>query len=143
MRVIGPGVHLQLGQLLAGEAVARQHPLHGLADHFLRPALEHFAEAPGPDPARVAAVAPVGLLRQLVAGDADLLGVDDDDEVAGVDVRRVLRLALAAQRVGDLRRQPTQGLALGVDDVPVALAVGWRGNKGLHRAKTARTYLRG
>ena len=53
----------------------------------------------------------------------DLLGVDDDDEVAGVAVRRVLGLALAAQRVGDLGREAAERLALGIDDVPVALAV--------------------
>ena len=125
VRVVRAGVDLELGQLLAGEPVARQHPLDGLADHFLGAAVEHLGQRPRLDPARVAAVAPVGLLRELVAGDADLLGVDDDDEVAGVDVRRVLRLALAAQGVGDLGRQTAQGLALGVDDVPVSLAV-WR-----------------
>src|SRR5262245_4798294 len=123
VRVLRPGVHLQLGQLLAGEAVAREHPLDRLADHFLGLALEHLGQRPRLDPARVTAVAPVGLLGQLVAGDADLLRVDDDDEVAGVDVRRVLGLTLAAQRIGDLGRQPAQGLALGVDDVPVSLAV--------------------
>ena len=51
--------------------------------------------------ARVAGVAVVDLVVELLAGHADPLAVDDDDEVAGVDVRRVLRLALAAQRVGD------------------------------------------
>jgi hypothetical protein len=50
-------------------------------------------------------VAVVHLVVELVARDRDLLGVHDDDEVAGVDVRRVLRLALAAQRVGDLRSE--------------------------------------
>src|SRR4029077_9267964 len=99
--VVGAGVDLELGQLLAGEAVARQHPLHRLADDLLRPALEHLAQGAGLDPARVAAVAPIGLLRQLVAGDVDLLRVDDDDEVAGVYVGRVLGLALAPQRVSD------------------------------------------
>src|SRR5215203_4000191 len=143
MRVVRPGVHLQLGQLLAGEAVARQHPLDGLADDFLRLALEHLSQGAGLDPAGVAAVAVVGLLRELVAGDADFLRVDDDDEVTGVDVGRVLRLALAAQRVGNLRCKTTEGLPLGIDDVPVALAFGWSGYKGLHRAKTARTHRRG
>ena len=62
----------------------------------------------------------VHLLVELVPGDVDLLGVDDDDEVAGVDVRGVLGLALAAQRVGDLRRKTPEGLPLGVDEVPAA-----------------------
>src|SRR4030095_14795398 len=66
-------------------------------------------------------MAVVELVVKLVAGDRDLLRVDDDDEVAGVDVRRVLRLRLAAQRVCDLGRQATKGHALGVNDVPAAL----------------------
>ena len=121
--VVGPGVDLELGQLLAGQAVARQHPLHGLADDLLGPALEHVAERPRADPARVAAVAPVALGLALVAGHVDLGGVDDDDEVADVDVRGVGGLGLPAQDVGDLGRQPAQGLAVGVNQVPVALAV--------------------
>ena len=88
-------------------------------------------------PPGIAAVAPVELVGALVAGDRDLLGVDDDDEVAGVAVRRVLGLALAAQGVGDLGRQPAEGLALGVDDVPVALAVGrvWQHRSSSHESR--------
>jgi hypothetical protein len=55
-------------------------------------------------------VAVVELGGALVASDSNLLGVDDDDEIAGVDVRRVGRFALAAQGVGDLRREPTECL---------------------------------
>ena len=73
--------------------------------------------------ARVAGVAVVALLLALVAGHRDLLGVDDDHEVADVAVRRVLGLALAAQRVGDLGGQAAERLAARVDDEPVALAV--------------------
>src|SRR5207237_9087678 len=75
---------------------------------------------PAPQAARIAGMTVIELVVELVAGDGDLLGVDDHDEVAGVDVRRVLRLRLAAQRVGDLGRQATEGLALGVNDVPAA-----------------------
>ena len=74
---------------------------------------------PAAQAARVARVPVVHLVVELLAGDRDLLGVDDDDEVAGVDVRRVLRLVLAAQRVGDARRETPEGLALGVDEVPL------------------------
>ena len=72
-------------------------------------------------PPWIAGVAVVDLLLQLVAGDADALAVDDHDEVAGVDVRRVRRLELAAQRVGDARRETAERLAVGVDHVPAAL----------------------
>src|SRR6202012_2730558 len=101
----------------------------------LGPAVQHLLEAPRLDPTRVTAVAPVGLLGELVAGDPDFLRVDDDDEVAGVDVRRVGRLPLAAQRIGDLRGKAAEGLPLGVDDVPVSLAVLGCGYEGLHGEK--------
>src|SRR5689334_13673031 len=119
--MIGPGVDLELVQLLPREAVAREHALHRLADHLGRPALELVAQRPTAQAAWIARVAVVELVVQLVPGDRDFLGVDDDDEVAGVDVRRVLRLGLAPQRVGDLGRQTAEGFALGVNDVPAAL----------------------
>jgi hypothetical protein len=77
-------------------------------------------------------VAVVHLLLALLARDGDLLRVDHDDEVARVDVRRVGRLALAAQRVGDLGGEAPEGLPLGVDEQPVALSVVGVGDVGLH-----------
>jgi hypothetical protein len=74
----------------------------------------------------------------LLAGDPDLLRVDDDHEVAGVDVRGVGGLALAAQRVGDARRQPPEGLPLGVHDVPVALDLARLCGIGRHRVEKER-----
>src|SRR5262249_29547840 len=71
--------------------------------------------------ARVVRVRGVGLRLPLLAGEAHLLGVDDDDEVAGVDVRRVVRAVLAAQDGGDLHRQPTDHPVGGVDEVPLPL----------------------
>jgi hypothetical protein len=62
----------------------------------------------------------------------DLLRVDDDDEVTGVDVRRVDRLALAAERVGDTRRETTERLALGVHEEPFALDLTRLGGIRLH-----------
>ena len=52
--------------------------------------------------ARVAGVAVGHLGGLLVAGEGDLVGVHDDDEVTGVDVRGEDRLVLAAQEVGGL-----------------------------------------
>ena len=74
----------------------------------------------------------VELLVELLAGDRDLLGVDDDHEVAGVHVRRVLRLALAAQRVRDARGETPERLAFGVDEIPALLDLAGLGIPGLH-----------
>ena len=56
----------------------------------------------------------------LALGEHDLVGVDDDDVVAGVDVRREDRLVLAAEDAGDLGGETAEDHALGVDDVPLA-----------------------
>src|SRR5215468_4349590 len=129
------GIDLQLRDLLARESVLREHPLHGDAQHLGRPALELLAERPAAQAARIARVAVVALLVELVAGDLDLLRVHDDHEVAGVDVRCELRLALAAERVGDLRREPAERLALGVDEIPLARDFSRLGAVGLHRKR--------
>src|SRR5690606_13385768 len=68
-----------------------------------------------------------------VAGDVDLLGVDHDDVIAGVDVRGVDGLVLAAEATRDLGAQAAEGLAGGIDHVPVALAGLVLGGEGLHR----------
>src|SRR5919197_2748967 len=119
VRMLRPRVDLQLCDLLPGQPVPRQHALHRAAQNLLRPALELLAQRAAAEAAGIAGVPVVALLVELVARDPDLLGVDDDDEVAGVDVRRVGGLALAAPRVPDVPRPPPERLALGVDDVPV------------------------
>ena len=69
--------------------------------------------------ARVMRVGRVGLRVPLLAGEPDFFAVDHDDEVAGIDVRRVIRAVLAAQDDRDLHRQPADDLVGGVDQVPL------------------------
>src|SRR5438132_9490475 len=113
-------VDLELGDLLPGEPVLRKHALYGGPEHLRRTPAELLAERAAAEAAGIARMAVVPLLVELVARDVDLLCVDDDDEVTGVHVRRVLRLALAAQRVGDTRRQTPERLPIGVDEVSLA-----------------------
>ena len=63
----------------------------------------------------------VDLVQLLRAGHANLVRVDDDHEVAGVHVRRVLRLVLALQKGSGLGGNTAEDLILSVDDVPFAL----------------------
>ena len=72
-------------------------PLTALRSTSVGCRVELLAQRALLEAAGIAGVPVVHLVVELVARDRDLLGVDDDDEVAGVDVRRVLRLALAAQ----------------------------------------------
>ena len=109
VRVLRARVDLELAHLRGGEPVLREHALDRLADHLGRAPLELLAQRPLLEAARVAGVPAVHLLVELLARDADLLRVDDDHEVARVDVRRVLRLALPAERVGDLASRDGPG----------------------------------
>jgi hypothetical protein len=73
----------------------------------------------------------INLLVALAAGEHHLLGVDDDDVVAVVDMGREGRLVLAAQAHGDDRRQAADDQALGVDEQPFLLDVGRLGRMGV------------
>ena len=137
--MLGACIDLELGQLRGGELVLREHAFHGLADHLGRAALELLAQRPRLEATGEAGVPVDHLLVELLPGHVDLLRVDDDDEVTRVDVRRVLRLPLAPQCVRDLGREPSEGLALGVDDVPVTLDLTRLGGIGLHHMKGRRS----
>src|SRR5579862_6178523 len=87
VRVFRPGIDLELRREPTAEAVVRQHAGYRRAHESRRMLREHLVGTRPPYPARPARVADVLLLRQLLAGETDLRRVDDDDEVAGVDVR--------------------------------------------------------
>src|SRR5436309_965525 len=133
--MLGAGVDLELRDLLPREPVLREHPLDRDAKDFGRAPVELLAERAALQPARITGVAVVPLLVELVPRDVDLLRVHDDDEVARVGMRRELRLALAAERVGDLGRETAQGLPLGVDEIPLARDLSWLGAVRLHKKR--------
>src|SRR5690554_3298218 len=123
----GTGVHLELLQHLAAEPVLREHAPDRAAHGVLGVAAERLAVGLRLDATGEAGVTPQELALGLVRGEHDLVGVHDDDVVAGVDVRRERGLVLAAQDAGDLGGHAAEHEVLGVDDVPGALDVGWAG----------------
>jgi len=78
-------------------------------------AVEDGALAAPFDAAGIAGMPIEDAIRTLVAGQLDLLGIDHDDVVAAIHVRRVGRLVLAAQAHGDDRSESAQNQAVGVD----------------------------
>ena len=94
MRMLGTSVDLKLGHLGTAEGGLGQHTANGALDDLLRVLLHSLAEALSLEAAVVAAVAIIGLRVGLVTGKLDLIGVDDDNEVAAVAVGRELRLVL-------------------------------------------------
>ena len=120
---VGPGVHLELLEHLAAELVLGEHAPDGLLDDLAGVLVQLLADRRRGETAGVAGVAVHQLVGQLVAGERDLLRVDDDDEVTGVHVRGEGRLVLAAQQVRGLDGELAEDDVGGVDDVPLALDV--------------------
>ena len=65
--------------------------------------------------ADVTGEAVVLLVIQLVAGDSDLVRIDDDEEIPGIDVGGVDRLVLALQAASEFGRQAAKRLVGCVD----------------------------
>ena len=83
--------------------------------------------------AHVAGETHEAFLLFLFAGDTDLLGVDDHDEVTSIDMRRENCFLFAAQKSRRLDRHVAQHLILGIDQPPLAVDFVGFGGKRLHR----------
>ncbi len=135
VRVLGALEHVQLAIHAPAERILRQHALDRELDRALGVLGHQLLERLALDAADRAGVPVVDLVAQLVAGDADLLGVQHDDVIAGVDVRRVFGLVLAAQTHGDLGGEAAERLAARIHHVPVAPhGLGTRKNCGHTKA---------
>src|SRR5882757_980441 len=133
VRMLGAGIDAQIAQDAAPQRTARYHPLDRLLDDPLGVlAGEDRALAAPLDAAGVAGVPVEDAGCRLVAGQPHLLGVDDDDVVATIHMRRVGRLVLAAQPHRDQRGEPAEHQPVGVDQQPLLVDVGGFGGKGFH-----------
>ena len=63
----------------------------------------------------------VELLLGLLAGQNSLVAVDDDDEIAAVNIGGIIDLLLAAQQNSSLSSDVAQALAGSVEQIPLAL----------------------
>src|SRR5207245_8080102 len=120
----GPGVHLEhLLHFLTRQSGLRQHPPHRLLDHALRMLGEQDLERREPLVPHVARVAEVALLLHLAPRELNLLGVDDDDAVTAIHVRRERGLVLATQDLGHADSLPAERLTGCVDVVHMVMYV--------------------
>src|SRR3546814_1689512 len=121
MRMYATDVDLQLAELCVDQRARRQNALDGLLEHAIGMGLQNLFERGRTDAARILGMPVVNLVLELVAGRLHLLGIDDDDVIARVDVRGVFRLVLAAQAVGNFSGQTAERFVRRVNHVPVAL----------------------
>ena len=97
----------------------RHHTGDSFFDDALRVHLERTPQGHGGQTTRVSGVTVTELTLALVCGNANLVGVDDDDVVTTVNVRCKNRLTLAPQQVSSLNSEAAEHHVGGVDDVPL------------------------
>jgi hypothetical protein len=133
VRMARPLVDPQIAELLARQRPFVEHAFHRLLKHSLGElAVQDELRLAILDAARIAGVVVVDFLVELAAREHDLLGIDDDDVVAAVHVRRVVGPMLAAQPHGDDRGEPADDEPGSVDQHPLFLDLGRLGRIGFH-----------
>ena len=119
--VLGACINFEFAIEGAAETVVRDHATDGAFDEKLRAAFTASAEGLGFMTTDESREAHVGLGDFFFSADGDLGGVEDNDEVAGVNMRSEDGFVFSAKEVGGLDGDAAERLAGGVDDPPVAL----------------------
>ena len=114
-------VQVQAAHAVTAQGVLGQHALNSQLHSVVGAVFHHNASLGLLQVTNPAGYAVVGLLVQLLAGQNSLVGVDDDNEIAAVNVGSEIDLVLAAQQVSSNNSGAAQGLASCIDDVPLAL----------------------
>src|SRR5438132_10402845 len=86
MRMLGSAIHVQAPDELVAETVVRKHAPHRATHDLFRTTLQQTLQRLDTKPSGIPRVPRVRLLAELVAGDADLRRVHDDDRVAHVQM---------------------------------------------------------
>lgn len=116
--MFGSGVDFEFGHHLPGEPVAWEHAFDGVFDEELGAA---GAEISHGDVFLIPVVAGVKHVMFLVfffAGDPDFIGIDDNDEVTRIHVRRVDGFMAPAEDIGNFHGEAAEDLVFGIDEDP-------------------------
>ena len=119
--MLGAFIDFKLGHQDPAEPVLGHHAFDGVGDELFR--------LLGPDLGDGAiffAAFPAGIGHEFFveffgAGEANLFGVDHDDEITRIQVGGENRFVLAAQDVRHLDSETAQDRAVGINNVPLAL----------------------
>ena len=119
--MLGALVQVQTGQSVLAQGVLGQHALDGQLNGVVGAGSHHVAGLGLLQTADPAGHTVVLLLLGLLAGQNSLVGVDDDDVIAAVNVGGEVDLVLAAKQVSGGNSGTAQGLTGSVDHIPLAL----------------------
>ena len=137
MRVVGTVVHVHVLDDAASKTVLGEHAFEYMNVEGVHTGLDVLVERflhqslGGSDAltAGVSGVAEVGVIGHFLAGEDNLVGVDDDDIVAALYEGRIGGFVFSAQDLGDFRAKTAEMLTCSVDEYPFFLyALGVGGN---------------
>src|ERR1700723_372234 len=114
MGMIFAAEYMQLLIHATAQRTLRQHAFDGELNRTLRVLLQKLAQGDALQVPDVAGMLVVELVGKFGARDAYLAGVDHDDMIAKVLMRRIIRLVLAFQTMPDFRGQAVSIFACGV-----------------------------
>ena len=121
MGMLGTGIDMQVAVQGVAKTVFRKHATDSVFENALRMGGEDLCRGGLALATGISSVALVDFVSHFLAGEDNLLGIDDDDIVAAVDMRGVARFGLAAQDVGYAGSQTAYGLILGINEHPFLL----------------------
>lgn len=131
MIVLCANVDVNVAEELVAKTVLREHALDSVLDELAGILLEDLASGLVMTATGVTRVRIDNLARELVASEADLVGIDDDDIVAAVYMRREVGLVLATDDLRNLRGEAAEDLIRSVDEQPLLINGGLVGRHGL------------
>lgn len=132
MRVLGSGVDLELLHLSAPKTVFGDHSFDGPLNDVFRATLADLGRGLDGLTTDVARVTGVNFVILFISRETNVSGIDHDDEVTGVNVRCEDGFVLSAKKACGFHGDFAEDLVFSVDDVPLALDVGWFGRERFH-----------
>lgn len=134
MRMLSTGVYLELGHDGIAKAIVWHHAFDGAVNKKFWAALTDFLN--GLDllvTDEATSLAGVNLLLLFLTSHANLVCVDDDDEITSINVRSEGWAGLATNQIGGSHGDLAKDLILGINDPPLAVHVFGFGRECLHK----------
>ena len=97
MRMLGTCVYMKVPVHLGAQTGLGEHLADGLPHYGFRLASKKFLGSSETLASGIAGVTYIDLVGEFLPGETDFLGIDYDDIIAAVHVRRIVHLVLTAQ----------------------------------------------
>ena len=126
------GINLQLLQLRTSKPVFRKHSFDGGNDQFCRVNFHQFLRIRFLDSTHVSGVMIILLVIPFISGQANLVSIRYNDEIAIINEGRESRFVFSAETGCNLSRKTAKHFILRINNVPFFLDLVNRSKIGFH-----------